>query len=66
MVNSKPFDVSISFSVMGRVLSRFTPGALAVFPVYSAAGDSGIKRSVRRGAPEPRHPPPIKNGAITG
>jgi hypothetical protein len=55
----------ISIFVKGRDLSWFTPGALAVLHVGSDITDCGIKRSVRRGAPEPRHPPLYQHRTIT-
>jgi hypothetical protein len=42
-----------------RVLSRFTPGALAAHLVDFKAKVCGIKRFGRRGSPKPRHPPPF-------
>jgi hypothetical protein len=41
--------VITSIFVTGRVLSWFTPGALAVWLACSEAGGSGIRRSVRQG-----------------
>ncbi len=54
----------LSIFMMWRVLSRLTPGALADSPVGRKPSDRGIKRSMRRGAPEPHHPPPHKHRTI--